>query len=340
MMYNNILKRYARQHTWQGWSVGQKFNLWRYIIMTLVILAAGMGSRFGGVKQMEPIDKDGNFSIDYSVFDAKRAGFNKVVFIIKEAIAEDFKATIGARVEKHIDVEYAYQELSDIPAGYTVPEGRTKPWGTTHAVRSTRNIVKEPYGVINADDFYGRNTYEKLAAHLSKIEKGEMPNDGVSHCCAVGFKVKNTLTDKGGCSRGICKVGEDGMLQDLVETHKIEKAGDNARYPDANGNMIDLDGETVVSMNCWGLTPDTLDMLDRDFDLFMQNLDKAADPLKAESLLPAAIDTFVKEGKCDVRVYPTESEWYGVTFKEDKPWVVESIQALIDAGEYPEHLWG
>ena len=308
--------------------------------MTLVILAAGMGSRFGGVKQMEPIDKDGNFIIDYSVFDAKRAGFDKVVFIIKEAIATDFKATIGARVEKHINVEYAYQELTDIPEGYTIPEGRVKPWGTTHAVRSTREIVKEPYGVINADDFYGRNTYEKLAAHLSKLEKGELGDDGVCHCCAVGFKVNKTLTDKGGCSRGICKVDENGMLYDLVETHKIEKLGNDAQYPDADGNMVFLDGETVVSMNCWGLGAETIGMLDADFDVFMANLKNAADPCKAESLLPSSIDTFVKAGKVDVTVYPTESEWYGVTYKEDKPWVVESIQKLIDAGEYPEHLWG
>ena len=308
--------------------------------MTLVILAAGMGSRFGGVKQMEPIDKDGNFIIDYSVFDAKRAGFDKVVFIIKEAIAEDFKATIGARVEKHIQVEYAYQELSDIPEGYAIPEGRVKPWGTTHAVRSTRAIVKEPYGVINADDFYGRNTYEKLAAHLSKLEKGEFGDDGVCHCCAVGFKVNKTLTDKGGCSRGICKVDENGMLYDLVETHKIEKLGENAQYPDAEGNMVFLEGETVVSMNCWGLGAETIGMLDADFDVFMANLHKAADPCKAESLLPTSIDTFVKAGKVDVKVYPTESEWYGVTYKEDKPWVVNAIQSLIDAGEYPEHLWG
>ena len=308
--------------------------------MTLVILAAGMGSRFGGVKQMEPIDKDGNFIIDYSVFDAKRAGFDKVVFIIKEAIAADFKATIGDRVEKHIAVEYAYQELSDIPEGYAIPEGRVKPWGTTHAVRSTREIVKEPYGVINADDFYGRNTYEKLAAHLGKLERGELGDDGVCHCCAVGFKVNKTLTDKGGCSRGICKVDENGMLFDLVETHKIEKLGVNARYPDAEGNMVFLDGETVVSMNCWGLGAETIGMLDADFDVFMQNLHNAADPCKAESLLPTSIDTFVKAGKVDVKVYPTESEWYGVTYKEDKPWVVNAIQALVDAGEYPEHLWG
>lgn len=308
--------------------------------MTLVILAAGMGSRFGGVKQMEPIDKDGNFIIDYSVFDAKRAGFDKVVFIIKEAIAEDFKATIGARVEKYIHVEYAYQELADIPAGYTVPEGRVKPWGTTHAVRSARELIHEPYGVINADDFYGRHTYEQLAHHLRKLENGEFRNDGVCHCCAVGFKVKNTLSDKGGCSRGICKVDENGMLYDLVETHKIEKLGDNARYPDAHGNMVYLDGETVVSMNCWGLGVETVAMLDADFDSFMQNLPAAADPLKAESLLPSSMDAFVKAGKCDVKVYPTESAWYGVTYKEDKPFVVESIRALVEQGEYPEHLWG
>ena len=307
--------------------------------MTLVILAAGMGSRFGGVKQMEPIDKDGNFIIDYSIFDAKRAGFNKVVFIIKHEIEEDFKATIGARVAKYIDVEYAYQQLNDIPEGVVVPEGRVKPYGTTHAVRATRGIVNEPYAVINADDFYGRNTYEKLADHLRRVESGELAGDAVSHLCAVGFKVKNTLTDKGGCSRGICKVDENGMLTEIVETHKIEKLGENAQYPDENGNMVFLDGETVVSMNCWGMTPDTIDLLDKDFESFIANIMNTPDPLKAENFLPGSIDTFIKAGKCDVRVYPTESDWYGVTFKEDKPWVVASIQALIDAGEYPEHLW-
>lgn len=307
--------------------------------MTLVILAAGMGSRFGGVKQMEPIDKNGHFIIDYSVFDAKRAGFDKVVFIIKEAIAEDFKATIGARVEKHIQVEYAYQELNDIPDGYSVPEGRVKPWGTTHAIRAARDIVNEPYGVINADDFYGRHTFEQLAAHLNRIQQGQVAQDGVNHCCAIGFKVKNTLTDKGGCSRGICRVDENGMLIDLVETHKIEKLGENAQYPDAEGNMVFLDGETVVSMNCWGLTAETIQLLDQDFQTFIAGVQNTPDPTKAESLLPSSIDTFVKAGLCDVKVYPTESEWYGVTFKEDKPWVVDSIQALIDQGEYPDHLW-
>lgn len=308
--------------------------------MTLVILAAGMGSRFGGIKQMEPIDQDGNFIIDYSVFDAKRAGFDKIVFIIKEEIEEEFKKTIGARVEKHIAVEYAYQELKDIPEGYAIPEGRKKPWGTTHALRSTRFLVKEPYGVVNADDFYGRNTFEKLAAHLRKMEQGELAQDGVLHCCTVGFKVKNTLTDKGGSSRGVCKVNEEGMLVDLVETHKIEKVGENARYPDANGNMQPLDGNTVVSMNAWGLSPETIAMMDADFDLFMEKLHTVEDPTKCEALLPSSIDTFIKDGRIDVVVYPTDAEWYGVTYKEDKPWVVESIRKLVEAGEYPEHLWG
>ncbi len=307
--------------------------------MTLVILAAGMGSRFGGVKQMEPIDKDGNFIIDYSIFDAKRAGFDKVVFIIKEAIAEDFKATVGARVEKHINVAYVYQELTDIPAWATIPEGRVKPFGTTHAVRAARNVVKEPFGVINADDFYGRNTYEKLAAHLRRIENGELAGDGVAHCCAIGFKVKNTLTDKGGASRGICRLDENGMLQEIVETHLIEKFGDNAQYPDANGNKVFLDGEAVVSMNCWGLAPETIGMLDNAFDDFIAGIMNAPDPLKAESLLPNCMDALIKAGKCDVKVYQSESDWYGVTYKEDKPWLVASIQALVDKGEYPEHLW-
>ena len=306
----------------------------------LVILAAGMGSRYGGLKQMDPVGPSGEAILDYSVFDAKRAGFKRVIFLIKHEIEEDFKRMVGSRIEKHMDVTYAYQQLDMLPEGVTIPEGRVKPWGTTHAVRSTREIVKEPYGVINADDFYGRNTYEKLAAHLSKLEKGELGDDGVCHCCAVGFKVNKTLTDKGGCSRGICKVDENGMLVDLVETHKIEKLGNDAQYPDANGNMVFLDGETVVSMNCWGLGAETIPMLDADFDVFMANLHNAADPAKAESLLPTSIDTFVKAGKVDVKVYPTESEWYGVTYKEDKPWVVNAIQSLIDAGEYPEHLWG
>ena len=307
--------------------------------MTLVILAAGMGSRYGGLKQIDPVDKDGNFIIDYSIFDAIRAGFDKVVFIIKKENYEAFRDTVGKRVEGKIQVEYAFQDLTDIPAGYEFPEGREKPWGTTHAIRATRGIVKEPYGVINADDFYGRNTFEKLGAHLAKLESGEIPADGVNHCCAIGFKVKNTLTDKGTCSRGVCTVDEDGMLTSIVERLKIKKVGDDAAFLDENEAWIDLPGDSVVSMNCWGLTPETIDLLDADFEAFMSRLFDAPNPQKAESLLPISINTFMQAGTCDVRVYPTESEWFGVTYPEDKPWVVASLQDLIAKGEYPEHLW-
>ena len=306
--------------------------------MTLVILAAGMGSRYGGLKQMDPVDKDGHFIIDYSVYDAIRAGFDEVVFIIKREHFDAFRETIGSRIEGRINVKYAFQDMNDIPEGRTVPEGRVKPWGTTHAILATRDVVKGCYGVINADDFYGRNTYEQLAAHLRKIESGELDSDK-SHCCCIGFKVKNTLTDKGTCSRGICTVDEKGMLTSIVETLKIKKVGENAAFLDENENWIDLDGETVVSMNCWGLTADTIPYFGGDFEDFMAKLDESPNPQKAECLLPVSIDRMMKEGKCDVAVYPTESEWFGVTYPEDKPWVVASIQALIESGEYPEHLW-
>ena len=307
--------------------------------MTLVILAAGMGSRYGGLKQIDPVDRDGNFIIDYSVYDAIRAGFDEIVFIIKKENYEIFRDTIGARIEGRVKVTYVFQDMNDIPEGYTVPEGRVKPWGTTHAILATRNAVKGAYGVINADDFYGRNTFERLAAHLRRLESGELTGDGMCHSCVIGFKVKNTLTDKGTCSRGVCTGDENGMLTSIVERLKIKKVGDNAAYLDENGEWIDLDGETVVSMNCWGLGKETMTYFADDFYRFMANLHNTPDPLKAECLLPVSIDKMMKDGKCDVRIYPTESEWFGVTYPEDKPWVVASLQALIDAGEYPEHLW-
>ena len=306
--------------------------------MTLVILAAGMGSRYGGLKQMDPVDKDGNFIIDYSIYDAIRAGFDEVVFIIKREHYDAFRETIGARIEGRIKVTYAFQEMTDIPAGYEIPEGRVKPWGTTHAILATRDVVKGCYGVINADDFYGRNTYEKLAAHLRLVEGGTLGND-IAHCCCIGFKVKNTLTDKGTCSRGVCTTDENGMLTSIVERLKIKKVGENAAFLDENDEWIDLDGETVVSMNCWGLTAETIPYFAGDFEKFMSNLANTANPQKAESLLPISMDSMMRDGKCDVKVYPTESEWFGVTYPEDKPWVVDSIQNLIAKGEYPEHLW-
>ena len=307
--------------------------------MKLVILAAGMGSRYGGLKQMDPVDKDGNFIIDYSVYDAIRAGFDEVVFIIKREHYDAFRETIGARIEGRIKVTYAFQDMTDIPAGYEVPEGRVKPWGTTHAILATREVVKGCYGVINADDFYGRNTYEKLAAHLRMVEDGTLGGD-TAHCCCIGFKVKNTLTDKGTCSRGVCTTNDEGMLTSIVERLKIKKVGEDAAFLDENDEWVDLAGETVVSMNCWGLTAETMPYFGSDFEKFMANLATSANPQKAECLLPVSVDSMMKDGLCDVKVYPTESEWFGVTYPEDKPWVVASIQDLIAKGEYPEHLWG
>ncbi len=306
--------------------------------MKLVILAAGMGSRYGGLKQMDPMDKDGNFIIDYSVYDAIRAGFDEVVFIIKQANYEAFKETIGARIEKKIKVTYVFQDMNDIPNGFSVPEGRVKPWGTTHALRACRNTVKGPYGVINADDFYGLDTFMKLGAHLRKMEDGTLPADGKDHCCAIGFKVKNTLTDKGTCSRGVCEVDENGKLTSIVERLKIRKCGQDAEYEDGD-KWVYLPGETVVSMNCWGLSGATIDFFVDEFAGFMADLPNTPNPLKAECLLPNSVDKMMRAGLLDVTVYPTESSWFGVTYTEDKPWVVASLQELRDAGVYPEHLW-
>ena len=306
--------------------------------MTLVILAAGMGSRYGGLKQMDPMNEDGDFIIDYSLYDAVQAGFDEAVFIIKRSMEHDFMETIGARISKKIKVTLVFQDMDDLPEGYTVPEGRVKPWGTTHALRAARNVIKGPYGVINADDFYGRDTFLKLAAHLRQMENGET-NSGKDHCCAIGFKVKNTLTDKGTSSRGVCQVNREGMLTSIVERLKIRKDGDNAEYEDENGNWVFLPGETVVSMNCWGLSAGTIDFFNQEFVEFMHDLPNTPNPLKTECLLPTSVDKMMKAGLIDVRVYPTDSSWFGVTYTEDKPWVQASLKALTEAGEYPSHLW-
>ena len=306
--------------------------------MTLVILAAGMGSRYGGLKQLDPITDKGNFIIDFSIYDAIRAGFEEVIFIIKKENYEIFRETIGSRVEKKIKVTYVFQDLNDIPEGTSIPEGRVKPWGTTHAILATRHVLKGCYGVINADDFYGRDTMARLGAHLRKLETGEIPNDGKAHCCMIGFKLQNTLTEQGTVSRGVC-CAEDGMLASIVERLKIKKVGSDAAYLDENEEWIDLPGDTLVSMNCWGLTADTLPFFIKEFDQFMKDVPTSANPQKAECLLPVSMDNMMKQGLCDIRVYPTDSSWFGVTYPEDKPWVVESIRRLIREGEYPEDLW-
>jgi len=300
--------------------------------MTLVILAAGMGSRYGGLKQLDPMTENGEFIIDFSIYDAIKAGFDRVVFIIKKENYELFRETVGARVEKHIKVEYAFQDLNDIPEGYSVPEGRVKPWGTTHALLATKDIVKDNFAVINADDFYGRDTYFKLAEHL-KTAKDE---GGVSHSCMVGYILKNTLTDYGTVSRGVCSADDNGMLTSIVERTKIKKDGDMAAYLDGE-EWVRLSYDTIVSMNCWGFTPGIFDDLTKCFEDFMAK--DHPDPLKSECLLPTNVYDIIKVGGCDVKVYSSESVWYGVTYKEDKEYVKSSIAKLIESGAYPKNLW-
>ena len=298
--------------------------------MTLVILAAGMGSRYGGLKQLDPITDHGEFIIDFSIFDAIRAGFDRVVFIIKKENAELFHETVGSRVEKHIKVAYCYQGLDAIPAGCSIPEGREKPLGTGHAVLCAADVVKDNFAVINADDFYGREAFEMLASHLRNAKEGD--------CCMVGYRLKNTLSETGSVSRGECCVDEKGNLTSVTERTKITPAGDHAVYTD-DGQDIPLSLDTVVSMNCWGLTPDIFVKMGARFKAFMEALPTSVNPLKQEFYLPFAVEDIMKSGEASVKVYNTDAIWYGVTYKEDKPAVVAGIREMIANGIYPAGLW-
>ena len=297
--------------------------------MTLVILAAGMGSRYGGLKQVDPITDNGKFIIDFSVYDAALSGFDRVVFVIKRENLEVFRDTIGKRFENKIKVEYVFQDLNDIPEGFSVPEGRVKPWGTAHALLAARDIVDDNFAVINADDFYGKSAYELLSKHLSSVKSNSF--------CMIGYKLENTLTENGTVARGICNVGDDGYLKDVVERTSIRRAGDMAAF-DENGvdTLIPLD--SVASMNCWGFTPDIFDGIKEGLKAFFSNLASSPNPLKAEYYLPFAVRELMDAGKCTVKVYKSDSSWYGVTYHDDKENVKKSIQALIDKGEYPEQF--
>ncbi len=302
--------------------------------MTLVILAAGLGSRYGGLKQLDPMTDGGNFIIDFSVYDAILAGFDHVVFIIKEENLELFRETIGNRISKRIRVSYAFQKTDILPEGCSVPEGRTKPLGTGHAVYCVKDLVKDPFAVINADDFYGRDAFLRLGEHLKKVSDADKP----AHHCMIGYALGNTLTENGTVSRGQCEVGESGMLCGVTERTKIMKKESSAAYLAEDGETwVDIPFDTIVSMNCWGFTPAIFDYLETDLAEFLQNMGE--NPLKAEFYLPAAVDRQQKLGLCDVRVYPTTAVWQGVTYPEDKARVKGAIRAMIEAGEYPEILW-
>lgn len=303
--------------------------------MTLVILAAGLGSRYGGLKQLDPMTDAGNFIIDFSVYDAIRAGFDQAVFIIKRENLEQFRETIGNRIAKKIKVKYVFQDANDLPSGLKLPAGRTKPWGTGHAVWCARDLVTDNFAVINADDFYGAETFRHLAEHLSKPNLSGIP----AHHCMVGFRAGNTLTENGTVSRGVCEVGEDGRLIRVTERTKVEKRGRGAAYLDDDGTTwIELPFDTIVSMNCWGFTPDLFRHLETELRGFYEAA-VPTNPFKCEFYLPFAVQAQMEAGLCDVAVYPTESVWQGVTYQEDKPHVKAAIADLIANGEYPADLW-
>ena len=298
--------------------------------MQLVIMAAGMGSRFGGLKQMEPMDDAGNFLLDYSVYDAKRAGFDSVVFIIKKDFYEDFKNTIGARVSKIIKVEYVFQDLNDIPEGFKVPEGREKPWGTAHALYAARNAIKEDFIIINGDDFYGKETYEVAYNYLKQNrKKGEYAN--------VAFEVAKTMTENGAVKRGVCFLDEQGNLSKLVESSVYRNDKNEVECEPLEGGDKFVTGEkTPVSMNFFAFDLSLVDELKRKFPLWLK---ENGTGLKTEFLIPSVVDELVKEGKATVKVLSSPCKWFGVTYKEDKPFVVKSLKELTKKGIYKEGLY-
>jgi hypothetical protein len=299
---------------------------------TLIVLAAGMGSRYGGLKQMDPMGPNGETVLDYSVFDALRAGFGRVVFIIREDFADAFKQGVGARFADRIQVDYAFQRLDDLPGDFTVPAGRTKPWGTAHAVRAARAIVNEPFAVINADDFYGRDAYVRAAAFLSQ----PTPADGKAHYAMVGYPLANTLSDHGDVNRGICSTDANHLLTTVEEYVKIEREADGVVRGNAlDGSRNPISESGPVSMNIWAFTQCFFAHLEQDFINFLTEFGQQE---KSEYYIPTVVDALIRANIADCEVLETTSHWFGVTYPADKPHVVASIRKLIDAGEYPEKL--
>ena len=301
----------------------------------LVVMAAGMGSRYGGLKQIDPVGSQGEAILDYSLYDAYEAGFETAVIIIKEAIKADFMDTVGKRLQKcPIEIRYAYQEMEKIPAGYTVPEGRVKPWGTSHCLLCARNEIDgAPFAVINADDYYGKDAFKVIYQYLCKAE-----NTDKLDCCMVGYLLKNTVTEHGSVARGVC-TAKDGYLADIVERLKIEKYEGGIHFTEDDGETWeDLHEDTIVSMNMWGLTPGFLELVEKQFPDFLEN-QVPANPMKAEFLLPRSVDKLLKEEKLTVKVLTSADKWYGVTYAADKPVVVAALKNLTDAGKYPNGLW-
>ena len=302
----------------------------------LVVLAAGMGSRYGGLKQMDSVAGHGQSIIDYSIYDARRAGFEKVIFVIKRALEEDFRRLVGDRIARGIQVEYAFQELDDLPAGYAVPAGRKKPWGTTHAVLAARDLIRGPFAVINSDDYYGPEAFRLIYDFLSTQDEAAVPQ----RYAMVSYLLGNTVTDNGSVARGVCRVGEDGLLREVVEHTRIEKDGSDACSTlDGGETWVPLPGSTPVSMNFWGFQRSFVDEGEARFPEFLDRI-LAENPEKGEFYLPLLVSRLIGEGKVQVRVLPSEDKWYGVTYREDKPGVVAALADMTARGLYPENLWG
>ena len=302
----------------------------------LVVMAAGMGSRYGGLKQLDPVGNHGQLIIDYSIYDARRAGFETVVFVIKHEIEDAFKAAIGDRLSRVMDVKYAYQDLTDLPEGYAVPEGRVKPWGTAHAILAARKVIDGPFAVINADDCYGPQGFKAIYDYLS----AHPDREGCYEYAMVGYLVGNTVTENGYVARGVCEEDEDGYLLKVTERTHIAKDGENARYTEDEGKTwVELPGDTIVSMNLWGFTKSFLTEAEARFPAFLDRA-LAENPLKGEYFLPSVVTQLLEEDKARVKVLRSHDKWYGVTYKEDKPMVVSALAEKTAQGLYPDDLWG
>ena len=298
----------------------------------LVIMAAGMGSRYGGLKQMDPIGGHGQVILDYSIYDARRAGFETVVFVIKDEIEADFKERVGSRIQPHMDVRYAFQRMDDLPEGYSIPEGRVKPWGTAQAALAARPFIDGPFSIINADDYYGPSAFQIVYDYLSA-------RPGENEYAMVAYRLENTVTDYGHVARGVCQVGSDGLLTGIVERLHIEKGPPPRFTEDGGETWTQLPGSTMVSMNFWGFGPSLLDRAAEHFPAFLDRA-LAHDPMKGEFLLPTLVGQLIQEGQATVRALSSGDKWYGVTYQEDKPAVSAAIAQMTAEGLYPDDLWG
>jgi NDP-sugar pyrophosphorylase family protein len=299
----------------------------------LIVMAAGIGSRYGGLKQMDPVGPGGEKIIDYSVYDAMRAGFKQVVFVIRKEMEEEFREHIGRRIERKIETSYVYQGLGPLPGGFAVPEDRVKPWGTGHAVAACREAVRTPFAVINADDFYGPSAFQVLGDFLQTTREEE----GVHEYCLVGYLLGNTLSEHGHVSRGVCEVAPDDTLREIHERVKIQRFEDAIRHTEDGKTWIDLPPESVVSMNMWGFAPSLFKELDAGFVEFLEN--RGSDP-KAEYFLPERVGDLIAAGRARVKILRTDERWFGITYKEDKLFVEEAVRGLVERQVYPPSLWG